>query len=169
MNYIGIDPGVTGAIAIFNDERNWVKFFDTPVFETASGRMRCDPHTAAKVIREFQSEWVKEEAIWVLEEVHPMPGIGSIGGFSIGCSYGIWLGLLAARKIQVRLITPERWKKALGLNMPKVKQSVRKEAGRQKALELFPCATAELSRKKDHGRADALLLAEWGSKYGGKS
>lgn len=166
MNFIGIDPGITGAIAIFNDDRNWVKFFDAPVFETSSGRMRCDPHTAAGIVREIKSEWVKGEAIWVLEEVHPMPGIGSIGGFSLGYSYGMWLTVFATLHISIRLITPERWKKALGLSLPKVKQSVRKEAGRQKALELFPCAADALSRKKDHGRADALLLAHWGSKYG---
>ena len=37
-----------------------------------------------------------------------------------------------------------------------------KEAARQRALEMFPSAHAVLARKKDHGRAEAALIALFG-------
>jgi len=37
-----------------------------------------------------------------------------------------------------------------------------KEAGRQRALQLFPAAHALLAHKKDHGRAEAALIACYG-------
>ena len=39
-----------------------------------------------------------------------------------------------------------------------------KESGRQRALQLFLAAHALLTRKKDHGRAEATLIALYGAK-----
>ena len=39
-----------------------------------------------------------------------------------------------------------------------------KESARQKALQLFPAAHAALARKKDHGRAEASLIALYGAR-----
>jgi len=39
-----------------------------------------------------------------------------------------------------------------------------KEASRQRALQLFPDQAVNLARKKDHARADAMLLAYFGLK-----
>jgi len=36
-----------------------------------------------------------------------------------------------------------------------------KDASRLKAIQLFPLSASNLSRKKDHGRADALLIAAY--------
>lgn len=50
-------------------------------------------------------------------------------------------------------VRPTVWKRALGLGKDK-------EASRLKAMQLFP--SADLRRKKDQGRAEALLLAVYG-------
>jgi crossover junction endodeoxyribonuclease RuvC len=42
-----------------------------------------------------------------------------------------------------------------------------KEGSRQRALQLFPAAHALLARKKDHGRAEASLIALFGAKSHG--
>jgi hypothetical protein len=39
-----------------------------------------------------------------------------------------------------------------------------KETSRQRALQLFPDQAVTLARKKDHARADAMLLAYFGLK-----
>jgi crossover junction endodeoxyribonuclease RuvC len=67
------------------------------------------------------------------------------------------VGLLAALQIAYTTVRPAIWKRALGLGKDK-------EAARLRAMQLFPAA--DLRRKKDHGRAEALLLAWWGRQYG---
>jgi len=58
------------------------------------------------------------------------------------------------------IIEPTAWKKAHHL------RGGDKEGGRQRALQLFPSAHALLARKKDHGRAEAALIALAGVNHG---
>ena len=60
---------------------------------------------------------------------------------------------LGTRSIPLTIIEPTAWKKFHGL------RGGEKEASRQRALMLFPSAHALLARKKDHGRAEAALIA----------
>ncbi|MDO8605136.1 MAG: hypothetical protein Q7R40_01240, partial [Phaeospirillum sp.] len=50
---------------------------------------------------------------------------------------------------------PGVWKRTLGL------LKADKAASRARAVELYPEVAGRLTRVKDHGRAEALLLAEW--------
>ena len=50
------------------------------------------------------------------------------------------------------LVTPQKWKKELGLTSDK-------DLSLNMARELWP--DAPLARKMDNGRAEALLMAEW--------
>jgi len=88
-----------------------------------------------------------------LEEAQAMPGQGVRSMFTCGVGFGVWLALLAALALPHTRVRPAIWKKALGLGKDK-------EAARLRAMQLFP--TADLRRKRDHGRAEALLLAYWG-------
>ena len=56
---------------------------------------------------------------------------------------------------------PAVWKKDLGI----YGRRFTKEDSRSLALELFPELADELRRKKDHGRAESLLIAAWGLGY----
>jgi crossover junction endodeoxyribonuclease RuvC len=66
---------------------------------------------------------------------------------------GIWLGVMAALRMPYTPVRPVVWKKAFSLGKDK-------EASRLRAQQLFP--SADLRRKRDHGRAEALLLAWYG-------
>jgi crossover junction endodeoxyribonuclease RuvC len=88
----------------------------------------------------------------VIEESQPMPGQGVRSMFTCGFGYGLWCGILAALQVPYTPIRPAVWKKHFGLSKDK-------EASRLRAQQLFPAA--DLRRKKDHGRAEALLLAHW--------
>ena len=81
--------------------------------------------------------------------------------FRFGCSYGAVKMALAACGVPYTIITPVKWKPAVG-----VLKGADKEASRQRALQLFPDQAANLARKKDHARADAMLLAYFGMKAG---
>ena len=94
-----------------------------------------------------------------IERVNSMPGQGVASSFTFGKGFGIWLGILASFSVSVDLVHPTRWKKAMLDGMGK-----EKDAARIRAKELFP--SADLSLRKHHGRADALLIAEYRRRLG---
>lgn len=87
-----------------------------------------------------------------IEDVGVMPGqgISSTGRFMRAAGSIETVGILMAKK--VLMVRPQAWKKVLGVTADK-------ETSLSLARELFPAAS--LLRKKDHGRAEALLIAEY--------
>jgi crossover junction endodeoxyribonuclease RuvC len=86
------------------------------------------------------------------ERITPLPQNGRMGAFSQGCNFGSLLACLVVSRARVELVTPGRWKEHFNLDSDK-------QASVDKANLLFP--TASLARKKDHGRAEALLIAHY--------
>lgn len=167
--WVGIDPGITGALAAIDAADGSIELFDTPTFQDGN-RTRIDVHGATDLIRYLQLD--KGKAISaVLEKSQPMPhigkgnvgkggkstGHGSIASFSLGYSFGVWNGILTAMQVPYRLVTPQSWKKSM---MPG--EAKEKDASRIVAIRMFPRAADSLKRKKDNGRSDALLMAEYG-------
>lgn len=148
---IGIDPGISGAIAIIHDHGG-VTFHDMPTVTKLNGKgNQVDAATLANVLREYAVA-----DIAYLEQVGAMPGQGVTSMFSFGDSFGVIRGILAAVGIPYCLVRPQKWKKRAGLS------GRDKDAARAVAMNLYPSASSGLSRKKDVGRADALLLAHYG-------
>lgn len=84
------------------------------------------------------------------------PGMGATSAFNFGGSYWMWIALLTAHKLPYALVSPVTWKKVLMSDMGK-----EKGASIVKASQLYPRAVKQMHRKKDHNRADALLLATY--------
>ena len=148
----GIDPGQTGAIA-FIYPNGKVEIHDTPIEKVKKGkRIKTEylPGNMSDLLKGLEINHV------YIESVHAMPGQGVTSMFNFGKGFGIWIGILAALKIPYTLIPPQAWKKHLMQGMKD------KDAARIRAQQLYPSVTKELSRKKDVGRADALLIAEYG-------
>lgn len=80
--------------------------------------------------------------------------------FQLGLGVGLWEGILGALRIPYMKVAPATWKTKMGV----IKHP---DASRITALELFPQVEDELARKKDNGRADSLLLAEYGRRQKG--
>ena len=99
----------------------------------------------------------RQDVVVVLENVHSMPSQGVASSFSFGEGKGMWEGILGAFDIPFDLVSPQRWKKAIMAD-----QGKEKSAARFKAAQLFPSLTSQLSRVKDDGRAEAILMAEYG-------
>lgn len=150
---IGIDPGLDGAIAIREDEK--IFLFDTPTLEIRNGKKKkrlCDTQGMVHIFKPY----IGKDVHVGLEKIHSMPGQGVASMFSMGEGFGTWKGLIAMAGFKLTLITPQAWKKKMMHGMGK-----EKDAARVRAIELFPNMYMELKRKKDHGRADALLLSEY--------
>lgn len=154
MIFIGIDPGQTGAVAMIcnGDVSTW----DTPTTITKKGKKNRTEYLPAQMSGILSDMTGSPEVHAFIEKVHSMPGQGVASSFNFGTGFGLWLGILAGLQVPYTLVTPQAWKKALMQGMAD------KDAARIRAQELFPCAAGMLSRKKDIGRADALLIAEHG-------
>ena len=149
MVIIGIDPGVTGAIAFINDPgASLVQ--DMPIM-AADKKGKRNQINAAELYNMLGA--APGNAVVYLEKTHAMPKNGAIASYSQGDSNGCIRAVCACLGLRVERVTPQAWKKHYGFSSDK-------EVVRAKAIELFP--EASLSRKKDHNRAEALLIAEYG-------
>lgn len=151
MKIAGIDPGLSGAVCVFDVEKGMLTILDMPVVEVKSGKSikrRLSEPMLAELLRPHQIKHV------ALEQVGAMPGQGVSSMFNFGQSYGAIRGVLAGLQIPITMVTPRKW-------MSDLKVSGGKDGNRQRAAQLFPAYAASFSRVKDDGRADAALLAFW--------
>jgi crossover junction endodeoxyribonuclease RuvC len=148
---IGIDPGQTGAVAIIGDDRCYV--LDTPTETVKKGKGTKTEYLPAEMAQMLSGF---KNVHCYIEKVGAMPGQGVTSMFNFGKGFGLWLGILAAHGIPYTLVTPQAWKKEIMQGISD------KDAARGRAQQLFPQVSSQLSRKKDIGRADALLIAEYG-------
>lgn len=150
---IGIDPGLTGALAFIPHdmpESPWV--VDMPVIAHGNGFVKRAVDLPVLAVS-LKLLMVIGEPYATMESVHAFPGQGSSSMFSLGMSFWGVAGVLAALGIPLRLVEPREWKGAYALDKDKQKSI-------ELARRLFP--SVALTRKKDHGRAEALLIAEYG-------
>src|SRR6202167_5265269 len=84
----------------------------------------------------------------IVELVASQPGQGVASVFKFGCGSGMVRGVIAASGVPLHLVTPAKWKRALGLDSDK-------ERSRALALRLWPTRSDLFSRKRDHGRSEA--------------
>lgn len=171
MRFVGIDPGIDGAVAAFDPEAlgGGIQFFDVPTLEVRVGKKLKRVPDAYEMTRILES-FGTEDVIVTIEKVNAMPDVGTgakmgaTSAFSFGFGFGMWLGILAALKMPHQQVHPATWKAAVMAGMGK-----EKDASRQRAMQLYPYASTQLARKKDHARGDALLIARWAwLTYGGK-
>lgn len=152
---VGIDPGLSGALAVLDgDTVLALEDLPTVVFSDARVKRRIDGAGLARLLKPFADEVFMA----IVEKVAARPGEAPSGAFSFGYSSGVIAGVLGALNIPTTTVQPAVWKKALCLGSDK-------DLSRSRALELFPSQAGKLARKKDHDRAEALLLAEWGRRH----
>lgn len=151
MITIGIDPGLDGAIAVLRDTK-LEALYDMPTLKVGKKR---EPAVSeiAKELGRYQGLLWPELRIGI-EHVHAMPKQGVTSTFRFGYGYGLLVGIIAATGFPFERVTPQRWKRDMLHGLPKAKH-----ASLLRARELFPAADLRLA--KHHGRADALLIAEW--------
>ena len=120
MNFVGIDTGLGGAVALLDSELQLLDVVDMPVLEEKSGKGRVDAAGLAYLLRGYQAQG---PCIAALERVGARPGGGCASSFSFGASYGIALGVIATLGVPVHLITPQVWKRAMKIRKRPAKSS----------------------------------------------
>lgn len=141
---LGVDPGASGALCfLFLEPMELISVYDTPVVD---GQLDAAGFAA-------QIETLAP-SVCIIERVGAMPKQGVSSTFKFGVAFGMAQGVVAAMKIPMHFVTPGKWKKHFGL-------SADKEEARGRALQYWPSRADLFKRKKDHGRAEAALLAKY--------
>ena len=153
MKIIGIDPGLSGAIAIL-DNNKVLKIYDMPVMsEGKKNKRQLNSAQLVNIIKENIEN--REETNVVVEQVNAMPGQGVTSMFNFGQTFGAIKGVCAALNLPIFFIRPSKWKKYFEL----INSS--KDSSRTKAIEMYPSIADQLSKKKDVNKSDAILIARF--------
>jgi hypothetical protein len=151
---LGIDPGMSGAIAVVADGEP-TQFIDMPTMARPKSGNEINTAELSARLRGLLQQYSGAYVIAILENVHAMPGQGVSSTFRFGESFGCIKGVLGALAIPYKMVEPTVWKRKFGL------LGKEKDFARTNAIQMFPSIAGHLARKKDGGRADALLMARW--------
>ena len=165
MNIAAFDVGLSGALCIMSPEGRIVDLLDMPVISVGKSHELDEPR-----IRDILKEWEIRHCF--IEKAQSMPGrkdkkTGDVKAQGVAstahymASYGILRGICVGLSIPYTLVHPATWKAAIMKDMPKG------DKGQDiiRAKQLWP--DLKMDRKKDHGRADAALICEYGRRMGG--
>ena len=152
MRIIGIDPGLSGGIAILDDLEVY-DMFDMPVM--SEGKKNKNQLNSAYLVNIIRKHIIKGNTFVIVEQVSAMPGQGVTSMFNFGQTFGSIKGICAALELPIFYVRPAKWKKHFEL----INSS--KDASRTKVIEMYPTISAKLSKKKDVNKADAILIARY--------
>ena len=155
MLIISIDPGITGSICFFKNNKI-IEVIEMPTM--TEGKKNKKQVNGAQIFNEISNrirDIEIENIRVVIEQVSAMPGQGVTSMFNFGQSFGILKGICSAMQLPMYFVRPAKWKKYFGLI------NSEKGASRTKAIEMFPYFSSNLSKKKDINKADAILIASF--------
>lgn len=140
---VGIDPGLTGGIAIF--ENGVPTVHDMPVIaDRTGGKNSVDIDGVMAML--------PPTAKIVIERQQAMQKQGVASTFQTGLNYGKLLGLIVALAYEHEIVAPSAWAKVVGKPAKTGKEWNVAEARRR-----WPHLKDVLLKSKD-GRSDALLI-----------
>lgn len=188
MKIIGIDPGISGGIAILNEDGSYESLHDIPLItikeekrvKTTKADREINPKAKTKKATTTRKELdikaihdlIPDNSKIIIEDVSAMPGQGVTSMFTFGKNYGILLSIIALKGAEVHTVRPAKWQKHFGLTMSKNDKegktkgeitSIHKQNIADKVLSIYPEVQIRNERGtlKD-GRSDSLMIARYG-------
>lgn len=157
MRVLGVDPGLSGALALLDTETEDLQVEDMPAITMKRPSQQRKSNVISPSHLADLIEAMAPEVAWV-ERVHAMPKQGVVSSFNFGMGYGLLLGVLARQRVPFMLVSPVEWKRAYRLGADK-------QTSRLLASRLYPHFAHRFARRCDDGRAEATLLAGFGAKH----
>lgn len=155
MHTLGIDPGITGALACWSGVQ--IKcVHDVPVLKYRVGKSvkkRLDLAAFHDLVTALHATF--EFDLAVIEDVGGLPKQSAPNAFTFGFTAGAMTMALVAAGVPFQKVDPAKWKKVMCVSSDK-------NRARQTASELMPSARHLWTRSQDDGRAEAALLALYG-------
>jgi len=159
---LGIDPGIHGAIAMWDGKSLYVT--DIPILsveaksaKTKSGKKKIFNRVSMTELADLFNIVFSGADHAYYEDVGAMPGNGGVSMFNFGYAASQPTFGAVMCGIPVTPVSPTKWKAEMGLNNDG-------ERSRTRALQLFPNSVEFFKLKKDHNKAEAALLALYGYK-----
>ena len=149
--YLGVDPGLSGALAFYDPIRNNLVVHDMPtVAVKVAGKKKrtIDLHALANLVDHLGDLTISA----IIEEVGAMPKQGVTSSFNFGFNAACAQMAIVSKGIKLSLVRPAVWKREMHLSRDK-------ESSRVEASRLMPKHATKWPLKKDDGRAEAALLA----------
>lgn len=165
--YVGIDPGMTGAIAFVPTRRK----LDPVIVDIPTKTSRVKTTRKGKAVMGNRNEYdhakivaildplidYREKVVICLERGQPYQEDTPKTAFQVGVGFGMWGLYFAAFGLRVEEIKPAVWKRRMGLSGG----SENKDYSRSLTMRLYPGACHFVEFVGDHNRAEAVLLAEY--------
>jgi len=149
---IGVDPGLSGAVALFNGVSGELRLIDMPVVEYKKGKRRVDLTSLGIWLNSQELETIR---VAYIEDVHSMPQQGVASTFAFGRAFGGIEGVIGGAGVPIIYTPPTVWKARMGVTADK-------ETSRARATHILPKYADKWNLKKHDGRAEATLIAIYG-------
>jgi crossover junction endodeoxyribonuclease RuvC len=164
--YIGVDPGCPLTVAVYAPGAPSLHILEgemiaVQVRKGKGKRWENEPVLLAAGLRDLLRRFEGWYVVAAVERAATRPGQGAASQARYIQSEGLALGVLAGLGVYTIRATPSAWKREMRL-------SADKELSRQRAITELPAYSTMFARKKDHNRAEALLLALWLRKHEGR-
>lgn len=158
--FIGVDPGLSGAIAVWEPEKNRLDVYDMPAQVFSRGgkdRVRVDHRALGSLVRGLCADALRNSQLTLaaIEDVGGIPGQSADASCTFGKAIGAAEQAIAGAGIPLTYVPPGVWKRAAGL------VGTNKSASRDKASKEFPSHAGKWPLVKHDGRAEAALLARY--------
>jgi crossover junction endodeoxyribonuclease RuvC len=151
---IGIDPGVSGALAVITPEGN-LGIYDLPTAPTENFN-GIDPVELKRLLAMRIAPVFRNTVAYCEKSILP-PKNGALATRSVYDCRGVIRAVLALSGIPLIYVSPKEWKKFHGLP-----EKSDKERSRGFCKQIRPDLSEQLARKMDHNRAEAVLIALYG-------
>ena len=158
---MGIDPGINGAIALYNPLTKDLIVHDIPTIQAlrSSAAKDIDGYALAILIDSLKPK----VSTCFIEKVGGVGKQSASRSFQFGLNTGIIHGIVYANLIPVAFVSPQKWKAHFGLKRPAdASDSVFKTLSRGKASSLLPQHAHLWALAKHDGKAEATLIALYG-------
>ena len=163
---VGIDPGYSVAVAVYDPENNRVVEAEPiPTFEIKKGKSvktELNEHKLVALFRDLKAR--DPNIVGVIEDVHAMTGQGVTSMFNFGGVFRAIRIAMVAAGIPYHLVQPAVWKKSLACPADK-------DGALMRASQLMPDAVDEWTPKRGHrtkevckGVAEAAMIALYGAR-----
>lgn len=158
---LGVDPGYTGGLALWDLERNvLVDVIKMPIFTKKLPNGTVNRRIDGDVLRDYLALYADQIRSAVIEDVSSVTAQGVKSVFAFGYGAGQIHQACVDQRIPIFLVKPAVWKANLGLTSDK-------QLSLQKARVLFPTFAADFQKTSDDGKAEAALLAKYGERIYG--
>lgn len=156
--FVGIDPGLSGAIACIRETGEICYLLNVPTTKDKKQKAKYDIDKMASWIKHFKDVATNCPVIVFIELVGARPGQGVTSMFRFGYGVGLWEGIVVAHELPLSRVTPQVWKKHFLTGLPKEKESALEFA---KLLYPHESKLDEGDKERRIGKADALLIANY--------